>query len=185
MIIIKFNKNSETKKRSKSKKNLISPYNNKLLAPNNIYKNKKIFQNNSKNLSNNNYYYRFINTKLSRSESFSIIRSNNSIFNNSIKENNIKQESVNKNQNQNEKRNKIIKKIYKIESICQVGYSGPGMIKYNQDNFFVYNNLNDENNILFIGVCDGHGILGHDVSRYLIHHLPSNLNKALKKQGNI
>ena len=38
------NKNSETKKRSKSKKNLISPYNNKLLAPNNIYKNKKIFQ---------------------------------------------------------------------------------------------------------------------------------------------
>ena len=175
------NKNSETKKRSKSKKNLISPYNNKLLAPNNIYKNKKIFQNNSKNLSNNNYYYRFINTKLSRSESFSIIRNNNSIFNNSIKENNIKQKSINKNQNQNEKRNKIIKKIYKIESICQVGYSGPGMIKYNQDNFFVYNNLNDENNILFIGVCDGHGILGHDVSRYLIHHLPSNLNKALKK----
>ena len=175
------NKNSETKKRSKSKKNLISPYNNKLLAPNNIYKNKKIFQNNSKNLSNNNNYYRFINTKLSRSESFSIIRSNNSIFNNSIKENNIKQENVNKNQNQNKKRNKIIKKIYKIESICQVGYSGPGMIKYNQDNFFVYNNLNDENNILFIGVCDGHGILGHDVSRYLIHHLPSNLNKALKK----
>ena len=77
--------------------------------------------------------------------------------------------------------NKICKKIYKIESLCQVGYSGPGIIKYNQDNFFVYKNLNDENNVLFIGVCDGHGVLGHDVSKYLIKHLPENLNKALKK----
>ena len=62
-----------------------------------------------------------------------------------------------KNYKNQEKRALDGKKIYKIESICQVGYSGPGMIKYNQDNFFVYNNLNEENNILFIGVCDGHG----------------------------
>jgi len=67
----------------------------------------------------------------------------------------------------------------------EVGYSAPGMIKYNQNNFFVYNNLNNENNVLFLGVCDDHGILGHDFSRYLICHLPSNLNKALKKQENI
>ena len=76
---------------------------------------------------------------------------------------------------------KVVKKIYKIESMCQVGYNGPGVLKYNQDNFFIYKNLNDENNVLYIGVCDGHGVVGHEVSKYLINHLPSNLNKALKK----
>ena len=63
----------------------------------------------------------------------------------------------------------------------QVGYSGPGILKYNQDNFFIYKNLNDESNVLFIGVCDGHGLVGHDVSKYLITNLPNNLNTALKK----
>jgi serine/threonine protein phosphatase PrpC len=77
--------------------------------------------------------------------------------------------------------NKVNKKIYKIESLSQVGYSGPGIYKYNQDNFFVYKNLNDENNVLFIGVCDGHGLVGHDVSKYLINNLPKNLNRELKK----
>ena len=173
------NKNSESKKRSNSKKNIISPNKNKQFVSNNISKSKNISKNNSKNLVKNNYFHGFTNNKLSRSESFSIIRTNNSLMNINNKESNINQSSIN--HNENGKRNKIVKKIYKIESICQVGYSGPGMIKYNQDNFFVYNNLNDENNVLFIGVCDGHGILGHDVSRYLIYHLPSNLNKALKK----
>ena len=77
--------------------------------------------------------------------------------------------------------NKVNKKIYKIESLSQVGYSGPGILKYNQDNFFIYKNLNDESNVLFIGVGDGHGLVGHDVSKYLITNLPKNLNTALKK----
>ena len=76
---------------------------------------------------------------------------------------------------------KVNKKIYKIESLSQVGYSGPGILKYNQDNFFIYKNLNDESNVLFIGVCDGHGLVGHDVSKFLISNLPKNLNSALKK----
>ena len=62
-----------------------------------------------------------------------------------------------------------------------MGYSGVGILKYNQDNFFVYKNLNDEKNVLFIGVCDGHGLVGHDVSKYLINNLPKNLNQELKK----
>ena len=124
---------------------------------------------------------------------------NNHLLGNDIdnKENNINQNNNMKNNNTNKSienikdfikenniiknSNKIVKKIYKIESLCQVGYSGPGIVKYNQDNFFVYKNLNDENNVLFIGVCDGHGLFGHDVSKYLITHLPENLNKALKK----
>ena len=147
--------------------------------------------------------------KLTRSESFSILESHNKKNISNInemnindvkkdkdmdnKENNINQNNNNtnksienisnfiKNNNNNKNSNKICKKIYKIESLCQVGYSGPGIVKYNQDNFFIYKNLNDETNVLFIGVCDGHGLFGHDVSKYLITHLPQNLNKALKK----
>ena len=114
---------------------------------------------------------------LSRSESFSILE-NRPI---------IKKEENNKKHNNSaisidvQKKHKVCKKIFKIESLSQVGYSGPGIKKYNQDNFFIYKNLNDEKNTLYIGVCDGHGIVGHDVSKYLITHLPKNLNKELKK----
>ena len=79
------------------------------------------------------------------------------------------------------KKPKVVKKIFKIETLSQVGFSGPGVIKYNQDNFFIYKNLNDEPDTLYLGVCDGHGIVGHDVSSYLIKHLPTNLNTELKK----
>ena len=158
-------------------------------------KNKKICD--KKEIKNNNV--------LSRSESFSIL---DKIINkdkevNCINDNKTKEISSNKENNQNndknkvneslnspksndtnnipKKKNKVIKKIYKIESLSQVGYSGPGIVKYNQDNFFVYKNLNDENNVLFIGVCDGHGLVGHDVSKFLINNLPKNLNRELKK----
>ena len=191
------NKNSETKRHSNSKKNIkaeinnpISSYNTRPPSSSNISKNNNINKYNTKNrinksnnISNQNQFCNKKNAnKLSRSESFSILRSNNYLLDkiNPNKEININQSISIPDQN-NIRKNKVIKKIYKIESICQVGYSGPGIIKFNQDNFFVYNNLNDESNILFIGVCDGHGILGHDVSKYLISHLPSNLNKALKK----
>ena len=144
----------------------------------------RISKSNNKHNKQNNTYNRTLN-KLTRSESFSILRRNNNYLdnNNSIKDINMNKsmQDINPDGLKNKRKNKIIKKIYKIESICQKGYSGPGIVKYNQDNFFVYNNLNDENDVLFIGVCDGHGILGHDVSKYLITYLPSNLNQALKK----
>ena len=159
------NTNHKISKSKSNSKNRLNKSNNKINKPNP-----------SSNISLN---------KLTRSESFSILRKNIHYLenNNSIKDTNINKsmQEINPNENNNKKRNKLIKKIYKIESICQRGYSGPGVEKYNQDNFFVYNNLNDENDVLFIGVCDGHGILGHDVSKYLITHLPSNLNQALKK----
>ena len=159
------NTNHKISKSKSNSKNRLNKSNNKINKPNP-----------SSNISLN---------KLTRSESFSILRKNTHYLenNNSMKDTNINKsmQEINPNENNNKKRNKLIKKIYKIESICQRGYSGPGVEKYNQDNFFVYNNLNDENDVLFIGVCDGHGILGHDVSKYLITHLPSNLNQALKK----
>ena len=175
-------KANATKNRSKSKNK-----NNK--------NNKKICA--KKEIKNNNV--------LSRSESFSILDKiiNNDKEASSINDNKVKEINSNKENDQNndksktnenlnspknsdtssipKKKNKVIKKIYKIESLSQVGYSGPGIVKYNQDNFFVYKNLNDENNVLFIGVCDGHGLVGHDVSKFLINNLPKNLNRELKK----
>ena len=75
------------------------------------------------------------------------------------------------------------KKIRQIESICKKGFAGPGVKKTNQDNFFIYKNFLDCPDHIFLGVCDGHGMYGHDVSGYLVNHLPQNLNTSLMKDN--
>ncbi len=72
-----------------------------------------------------------------------------------------------------------IKYIKKIESLCKKGYSGPDIKKTNQDNFFIYNNFNNNSNYIYMGVCDGHGIFGQDISTYLVNHLPQNLDQKI------
>ena len=74
---------------------------------------------------------------------------------------------------------KIEKKIIKIQSLCKKGFAGPGIKKTNQDNFFIYNNFNNNPNYLYLGVCDGHGMFGQDVSGYLVNTLPQNMNNNL------
>ena len=73
------------------------------------------------------------------------------------------------------------KTIKRIESICKKGYAGPGEKKINQDNYFIYNNFLKNKNYLYIGVCDGHGMYGQDVSGFLVNFLPQNLNTKLLK----
>ena len=75
------------------------------------------------------------------------------------------------------------KKILQIESICKKGFEGPGVKKTNQDNFFIYKNFLDSPDHIFLGVCDGHGMFGHDLSGYLVNHLPQNLNISLMKDN--
>ena len=75
------------------------------------------------------------------------------------------------------------KKIRQIESICKKGFAGPGVKKTNQDNFFIYKNFLDCPDHIFLGVCDGHGMFGHDVSGYLVNHLPQNLNASILKNN--
>ena len=66
------------------------------------------------------------------------------------------------------------KSIYKIGVICEAGEVVFGEKKTNQDNYF--NSLiNDD--LRFIGVCDGHGEFGHHVSNYLRNFLPKQLEK--------
>ena len=71
------------------------------------------------------------------------------------------------------------KKILRIESICKKGFAGPGVKKTNQDNFFIYKNFTNNPSAIFIGVCDGHGSVGQDVSGYLVNNLPQNLHTSL------
>ena len=73
------------------------------------------------------------------------------------------------------------KKIDKIDNLCQKGFSGPGINKINQDNFFIYNNFMNNPNYIFCGVCDGHGTFGHNVSGYLVYNLPLTINDVFIK----
>ena len=75
------------------------------------------------------------------------------------------------------------KAIKKIESLCKKGYSGPGVKKTNQDNFFIYNNFNNNSNYIYLGVCDGHGLFGQDISTYLVNNLPQNMNRNIIEKG--
>ena len=77
---------------------------------------------------------------------------------------------------------KITKTITHLDSICKKGFSGPGLKKTNQDNYFIYQNFLNTTSTL-IGVCDGHGLYGHLVSSYLISTLPQYLNTTLIKES--
>jgi len=78
------------------------------------------------------------------------------------------------------------KKIVKIEKICKKGFWQPGTEKANQanqDNYFIVNNINDNPKYYYMGVCDGHGMYGREVSNYLVNYLPKNLNENIKNQN--
>ena len=64
------------------------------------------------------------------------------------------------------------KKIISSFDLMRGGFSAPGIRKNNQDNYFHYKNFNGLPNHMFFGVCDGHGIIGHEVSLFLRNNLP-------------
>ena len=66
-----------------------------------------------------------------------------------------------------------IKRHIKINECTKAGCSGPGIVKTNQDSYFVKENFLKNSEYYFIGVCDGHGEQGHIVSNYFINKLPA------------
>ena len=72
------------------------------------------------------------------------------------------------------------KEILKIEKLCKKGYEGNGRDKINQDNFFIYRNFNNDSNNIYMGVCDGHGQFGHEISSFLVTNLPLVLGNFLR-----
>ena len=88
-------------------------------------------------------------------------------------------EYYNKNIN-NEKEKPKEKEILNIEKLCRKGYSGDGTDKPNQDNYFIYTNFNNNSNNIYMGICDGHGLYGHEVSSFLVTNLPLVLGNFLR-----
>ena len=70
-------------------------------------------------------------------------------------------------------------KVKNIFSLTKKGFWQPGIEKPNQDSFFIVNNINTEPNNYFIGVCDGHGKYGKEVSSFISTNLPNNLKKNI------
>ena len=114
------------------------------------------------------------------------------ILNQSKSQNEISSDFIKKqfDDKKNEEQNKnlipsepAIKKILKMESICKKGYAGPDIKKENQDNLFIYKNFLDSPDIIFLGVCDGHGMFGQDISGYIVNNLPKNLNSSFLKEN--
>ena len=81
-------------------------------------------------------------------------------------------ETTIKEQNKMNFTKKYINKVYEIS---RIGYA-PGTKKYNQDNYFIFENFLNNPDFLFLAVCDGHGVNGHDVSKYLRENLPTTVN---------
>ena len=89
-------------------------------------------------------------------------------------------------------KNQKIKKKIKISSHTKPGCSGPGIVKTNQDAYFIRENFLKNEKYLFFGVCDGHGEKGEVVSKYVINKLPEyiqdltneNISNAFKKVNN-
>jgi serine/threonine protein phosphatase PrpC len=66
-----------------------------------------------------------------------------------------------------------LKKNIKINECTKAGCSGPGIVKTNQDAYFVKDNFLKNPDYFFIGVCDGHGEQGQLVSNYVANKLPT------------
>ena len=132
-----------------------------------------------KNDNNSNDKSNVSNTKLIRTKSTKREYPNMAKFLYGRKQSN---DNVNEEEIKSSK-SKETKAIKKIENLCKKGYSGPGVKKTNQDNFFIYNNFNNNSNYIYLGVCDGHGIFGQDISGYLVNNLPQNMNNNVIAKG--
>ena len=83
----------------------------------------------------------------------------------------------------NSVKERYTKKIKNLNVICKVGNSGSFQKKLNQDNYFITNHFLGKNDYTFVGVCDGHGVYGQNISSYLKEHLPLNVQDELIHQN--
>ena len=155
-------------------------------------------KNNNKNNNNNNYPIR-LNFEKSRENKSKNNNSQKKLFDHNlvgsseilVQRNNslIAKSTYNNNTRHNLKNNKFnnckpkyIKKIKDIQSLCKRGFTYQGEKKLNQDNYFIFKNFLKNSNYLFIGVCDGHGTFGQNISSYLKENLPQNLHHHFLKK---
>ena len=83
------------------------------------------------------------------------------------------------NTNSNNTSNSKGKKIRSIHDISKTGLCSDEK-KVNQDRYFIFRNFVSGYDKIFMGVLDGHGYLGQEVSEYIKENLPMDLNRILK-----
>ena len=76
---------------------------------------------------------------------------------------------------------KILKKIKQIYEFTHVGFDGEADKENNQDSYFIYKNFAGHSDYTYMSVCDGHGVEGHEVSRYIKKILPEDMSNNLKE----
>ena len=162
---------------------------------NNIF-NKTVWNSNKKPQNNSKNKNRVILSKRNKStlNNSSIIPDNKpKTYNSFTNKKSEKEENSEKNQESNSSKKIKAKKqsgkkniendtkakcIEQIGIITKAGEEDSGEEKINQDNYFNYDLCNGYK---FIGVCDGHGEDGQNVSEYLRNTLPEELEKELNK----
>ena len=75
--------------------------------------------------------------------------------------------------------NKVIKSNPKLHHFTHVGFDGNADKAHNQDIAFIEKNFAGNRNYIYMSVCDGHGIEGHNVSGYIKKILPKLLSTKL------
>ena len=126
----------------------------------------------------NNFNYNYINlnkNKIKKNKKHNSITnlSNNNIYLNRSRDYSF----LNKNTQTKEK---ILKKVLKIDSCTIPGYSSNGIKQKNLDSFFLKKNFLEKEENFLIGICDGHGIYGDLISQYISQNLPSFIKNSSK-----
>ena len=179
------NKNNRIKKNKISAKNKFNFGKNKnktnIINENNASSNIVHNTNDTTPISSGNLY----NNKLNNSQ---ILNYNNKklIFDNNIDCNEINfhiegvSSGTNLHNNIKQKKKKFKgKKIKCIHDLSKTGLAGDDK-KVNQDNYFIFKNFVQGFDNIYMGVCDGHGYYGHEVSGYIKENLPMDLNHLIK-----
>ena len=73
------------------------------------------------------------------------------------------------------------KSIKCIHDLSKTGLAGDEK-KVNQDSYFIFKNFVQGFENIYMGVCDGHGYYGHEVSGFIKENLPMNLKHSLRKK---
>ena len=149
-------------------------------------KEEKLDINNNKNhfSNNNNLFIKNIQSnENTRLNSYNILSNTTSVTGIDNYNNNNTTQNITENINNfNNNNSKIIfkgKKIRCIHDISKTGLSGEEK-KVNQDRYFIFRNFVTGFENIFMGVLDGHGYYGHEVSEYIRENLPMDLNRVLK-----
>jgi len=169
--------------------------NSKLNNNNNHNHNNRIIINNMNNNKNKNNYIRnnsnnnnfvnnnSINVNSSLNNNSSINNNGSIIFdkNDYVKEINFQVNGISSNKTGDNKKKKVFKgkKIKCMHDLSKTGLSGDDK-KVNQDNYFIFKNFVQGFENIYMGVCDGHGYYGHEVSGYIKENLPMDLNHMIK-----